>query len=353
MVRGKRVRVDELPTDGFERVVLGRHAESGLDAVIAVHSRRLGPAVGGARFRPYPDRAGAVADACRLAHGMTYKSALAGNDLGGGKAVIIGDPGKAKTEPLLRAFGRLVDVLGGTYLTAEDVGTTVEDMTVIASETAHVTGLPLSMGGSGDPSAATALGVLAAMRAAAGHVWGSPALGGRHVTVAGVGKVGGALARLLEADGVRLTVADVDGAALDRLLVDVDAQLVEPERAHAVPCDIFSPCALGGVLDEHRIPNLRCRIVAGAANNQLAERGCSSELARRGILYVPDYAANAGGIINIAEERRGYDPCRARERVLAIGETVTRVLVGAARHGGDTLAAADELAEARLAPQAP
>ena len=337
--------------DRFEQIAFCHHGPSGLRAIVAIHSTTLGPALGGTRFWPYETERDAITDVCRLARGMTYKHAAAGLDQGGGKAVIWGDPATDRSEPLVRAYARFVDGLAGRYLTAEDVGTTQADMDLIRRETPYVTGVSPSLGGSGDPSPATAWGVLWAIRAAADLRWGSAELTGRHVVVSGVGKVGSALVEHLLDDGARVTIADVaDGAiaaavaahGTDRLSV------VDPVDAHTVECDVFAPCALGAVLSERTIPELRCEIVAGSANNQLATDDDGDRLAERDVLYVPDYVANAGGVINIAEEPTGYDRDRAWELIAGIGETVRDVISLAEREHVTPAVAADRYAEARI-----
>jgi glutamate dehydrogenase/leucine dehydrogenase len=338
----------EIDVDGYEQVVRCEEPSLGLTAIIAIHSTVLGPALGGARFYPFASEQDALVDVLRLARGMTYKSAVAGNDLGGGKSVAIVD-GDHKTPDVLRAFGRFVDDLGGRYITAADVGTNTEDMTVIRSSTEHVGGLPIEMGGSGDPSPSTALGVLHAMRAAVGHRFGAPDLAGRHVVVAGVGKVGGTLVADLVESGAAVTVADVNLDAVDALRNKYEIDIVDPERAHVVECDVYAPCALGGALSPTTIPELRCSIVVGAANNQLATPECADLLDARSILYVPDYLANAGGVINIAEERGGYDAARARARVEAIYDRTLDVLETAASEGLEPVMAAQAIADRRLA----
>ncbi|HEU5085470.1 MAG TPA: Glu/Leu/Phe/Val dehydrogenase dimerization domain-containing protein [Acidimicrobiales bacterium] len=340
----------------FEQVVFCQHHASGLRAVIAIHSTVLGPALGGTRFWPYATEAEAVTDVCRLARGMTYKHAAAGLDQGGGKAVIWGDPRTQRSEALIRAYGRFVHGLDGRYLTAEDVGTTQADMDLIRRETPYVTGVSPSLGGSGDPSPATAWGVLWAIRAAASVRWGAEDLSGRHVVVSGVGKVGSALVGHLLDDGARVTVADVRDDAV-RAVLDAhpDAaaggrlSAVAPGEAHTVEADVFAPCALGAVLDERTIPELRCEVVAGSANNQLATPEDDDRLAERDILYVPDYVANAGGVINIAEEPAGYDQARAWHRVAGIHDTVLAILDRARQEGITPGRAADRHAEARIA----
>jgi glutamate dehydrogenase/leucine dehydrogenase len=342
---------DVLEGGGHEQVVWCRDERSGLRAIIAVHSTVLGPSLGGTRMRTYASEGDALHDVLRLARGMTYKAALAGLDLGGGKAVILGDPLPGQREPRLRAYGRFVDSLGGRYITAEDVGTTQADMDLVRQETRYVTGVSEALGGSGDPSPFTALGVVHAMSAVAAARWGDPGLGGLHVMVVGVGKVGSALVGELAARGARVSVAD---ANLDRVGAAVDlyeARPVAVEAALGEPCDILAPCALGGVLDTHSIARLACAAVCGSANNQLAEREDAECLADAGILYVPDYVASAGGIINIAGELQpdGYDRGHAVEAVRSVGTNTARVLALAEEEGITPVAAADRLAEARLA----
>ncbi|HEX4979997.1 MAG TPA: Glu/Leu/Phe/Val dehydrogenase dimerization domain-containing protein [Acidimicrobiales bacterium] len=342
---------DRIAGDGHEEVVHLHDAGTGLRAIVAIHSTRLGPALGGTRFYPYGSEADALEDVLRLSRGMTYKSAAAGLDLGGGKAVILGDPATVKTEALLRAYGRFVDGLAGRYITAEDVGTTQPDMDLIRRETTHVTGVSLSLGGSGDPSEATAYGVLHAMRAVARHLWGEASLAGRHVVVTGVGKVGYALCRHLVEERARITVADVDPAAVERAARDFGAAVADAATSHAVEADIWSPCALGGALSAATLPSLACAAVVGSANNQLAEPSVAEAVAAAGVLYAPDYIVNAGGVINIAEELspRGFHRERAYGNVRRIFDTTTSVLETAAREGTTTAAAADRLAEDRIA----
>lgn len=340
---------ERIGPDGYEQVVFCHDRAAGLKAVIAVHSTRLGPSLGGTRFYPYASEEDAVEDVLRLARGMTYKSAAAGLDLGGGKAVIIGDPAVAKTEALLRAYARFVDSLGGRYITAEDVGTTQADMDLIRRETSYVTGVSQSLGGSGDPSAATAFGVLHAMKAAAKKLWGSTDLAGRHVVVSGVGKVGSCLVRHLVEERARVTVSDVYAPSVERVVHDFGVEAVPPEKAHAVECDVFSPCAMGAVLSEETIPELRCAAVVGSANNQLAEAADAERIADAGVLYAPDYVVNAGGVINIAEELRGYQRDRAWGEIRRIYDTTLAVLETAESEGTTTAAAADRVAERRIA----
>jgi len=340
-----------LDVAGHEQVTFCHDQTLGLHAIIAIHSTVLGPAIGGTRFRRYPSDDDALEDVLRLSRAMTYKSAVAGLDLGGGKAVVLGDPGTDKSDALLRSYAEFVDRLGGRYLTAEDVGTTQADMDLIREVTPWVTGASEDRGGSGDPSPATAYGLLHAMRAAAQHVWGNAALEGRHVAIAGTGKVGSHLARHLLEAGARLTVADVDSAAVEPI-VGLDPARVDvapPATVHAVACDIYSPCALGSALNDVTIPELRTAAVVGAANNQLADASGATRLADAGVLYAPDYVVNAGGVINLAEELVGYDRQRAWQRIEGIFDTTTAVFKRAASDGITTAAAADCMAEERLA----
>ncbi|HUS61656.1 MAG TPA: Glu/Leu/Phe/Val dehydrogenase dimerization domain-containing protein [Acidimicrobiales bacterium] len=334
--------------DDYEQVVFCHNREAGLKAVIAIHSTKLGPSLGGTRYYPYGSEDQAVEDVLRLSRGMTYKSAAAGLDLGGGKAVIIGDPARDKTETLLRAFARFVDSLGGRYITAEDVGTTQSDMDMIRRETRFVTGVSQSLGGSGDPSEATAYGVLHGMKATAKHLWGEASLEGRHVCITGVGKVGYGLLRHLIEERARVTVADVSQTAVDRAVSDFGVEAVEVEKSHAIECDIWSPCALGGALNAITIPELSCRAVVGAANNQLADAASMEALTAQGVTYAPDYIVNAGGVINISEELRGYNKERAYGNVRRIYDTTLMVLETARASSISTAAAADHVAERRM-----
>ena len=342
---------ERIAGEGHEQVVYCHDRHTGLRAVVAVHSTVLGPALGGTRFYPYATEDDALEDVLRLARGMTYKAAAAGLDLGGGKAVIIGDPATAKTESLLRAYARFVDSLGGRYVTAEDVGTTQPDMDLIRRETRFVTGVSRALGGSGDPSEATAYGVFHAMKAVARRAWGDTSLEGRHVVVSGVGKVGYALVRHLVEERSQVTVADVNQAAVQRACDNFAVEAVPAEKAHAVECDVFSPCAMGGALSRTTIPELRCAAVVGSANNQLQDPECADLLTKAGIVYAPDYIVNAGGIVNIAEELSigGYHRERAYAAVRRIFDTPTTVLDTAACEGITTATAADRLAEQRIA----
>jgi valine dehydrogenase (NAD+) len=337
--------------EGHEQVVYGSDSDSGLRCIIAVHSTALGPGLGGTRFYPYATEHDALVDVLRLSRAMTYKAACAGLDLGGAKAVIIGDPETAKTEALLRAYGQFVESLGGRYVTACDVGTYPPDMTVVARETRWATGGDPEHGGSGDSGVLTALGVYEGLKACAQRVWGSPALGARHVAVQGVGKVGRRLVEHLHADGARLTVSDVNEEATGWAAEHTGAETVSPDKIHAVDADILSPNALGGVVNDETIPELQCRVVAGGANNQLDRDEHGAALADAGILYAPDYVINAGGLIQVADELYpgGYSEVRARHRVATIGERLHDVFDEAEAAGVPTAEAAERVAERRVA----
>jgi leucine dehydrogenase len=328
-----------------ERVLFGRDEASGYRGIIAIHSTRLGPALGGARFWNYANETDALVDVLRLSRGMTYKNALAGLPFGGGKSIIIGDNRSTEREELFRAHGRFVETLGGSYLTAEDVGTSTADMEFVLRETRHVAGLANR---SGDPSPATARGVFRAMQAAARHRWGTSELAGRRVALQGCGHVGYYLAKELQTAGARLIVTDVDSERVARVVSECRAESVKPEEIYAVEADIFAPCALGGILNDETIPQLRVEIVNGAANNQLLDARHGDALAARNILYAPDYAANAGGVINGCIELLDWKQSDARAKVEAIYDTLLEIFQRAAAEGIPTYKAADQLAEARL-----
>jgi valine dehydrogenase (NAD+) len=342
---------DDPGSTGHEQVVFCQDKQSGLKAIIGIYSTALGPALGGTRFYPYASEEAALADVLDLSRGMAYKNALAGLDLGGGKAVIWGDPERIKSEALLRAYGRFVESLAGRYYTACDVGTYVADMDVIARETSYVTGRSVEHGGAGDSSILTAWGVFQGMRAAAEHVWGAPTLAGRRVGVAGLGKVGKYLVGHLLGDGAEVVATDVNPKALEWArtthpqvaLVDDAAALV------AADIDVYAPCALGGALNDDTVPVLRAKVVAGAANNQLAHSGIEKQLADRGVLYAPDYVVNAGGVIQVADEIEGFNFERAKLRATRIYDTTREILQLADAEGVPPAVAADRLAERRMA----
>jgi valine dehydrogenase (NAD+) len=333
-----------------EQVVFASDPASGLRAIIAVHSTALGPALGGTRFHPYASTSDALRDVLDLSRGMSYKAALAGLDLGGGKAVIIGDPATAKSEALLRAYGRHVQALGGRYFTACDVGTFSPDMDVIARECSFVTGRTVAHGGAGDSSVLTAYGVFQGMRASAERVWGTTSLEGRTVGVAGVGKVGRHLVRHLVEDGATVVVTDVHTPSVERVRdehPEVRA-VASTEVLVASPLDVYAPCALGGALTDEVVEVLSAKIVCGAANNQLGHPGIEKALEERGVLYAPDYCVNAGGLIQVADELEGFSFERAQQRAAGIFETTRTVFELAAVDGVPPAIAADRLAERRM-----
>ena len=332
----------------FEQVVHFHDPRSGLKAIVAIHSTILGPALGGTRFYPYPTEQEALIDVLRLARGMTYKAAAAGLDLGGGKAVIVGDPRRIKNEELLRAYGRFIDTLGGRYITAEDVGTTGGDMDIVRRETRHVTGVSPGMGGSGDPSPVTASGVLQGMIACAEEVWKNSSLSGKRIAVQGVGKVGYHLVKYLIEAGASVVVSDVDVDAVARAVREFGVDTAEPDKIHGEECDVFAPCALGGIIRDDTLPSLKCRVVAGSANNQLESPEHGEALSELGILYAPDYVINAGGLINVADELRGYDRDRAMRSVTEIYRTLRAVFQMAREEGMSTAQAAQRFAEDRM-----
>ncbi|MGH3443090.1 MAG: Glu/Leu/Phe/Val family dehydrogenase [Nitriliruptorales bacterium] len=335
---------------GHEQVVYAEEESVGLRCIVAIHSTALGPSLGGTRFYPYESEEDALVDVLRLSQAMTYKAACAGLDRGGGKAVIIGDPEVDKTEALLRAYGRVVASLGGRYITACDVGTYPADMAVVMRETRWVTGMDPAHGGSGDSGITTAHGVFVAIRAVAEHLWGDADLGGRHVAIQGLGKVGSRLAQNLSDAGVKLTVADVDEAALDRAVSDFGAEAVAPDEIYDVEADVFSPNALGAVLTQTTIPRLRVAAVCGGANNQLGTVDDAARLQEAGILYAPDYVVNAGGLVQVTDEMEpgGYSAERTLTRTDRIGPTLLRIFALAAA-GSTTEVAAERVAEERIA----
>jgi valine dehydrogenase (NAD+) len=350
---GVFARSEELFGTGHEQVVFCRDDASGLRAIIAIYSTVLGPALGGTRFHAYPDEDAALDDVLRLSRAMAYKAACADLPLGGGKAVVIGDPSRDKTPGLLRAYARFVDSLGGRYYTAADVGTTVTDMDLISESCRFVTGRSPERGGAGDSGLLTAYGVFQAMRAAAENRWGVASLAGRTVGLEGVGKVGRVLARHLVEDGALVVVSDVDPGRVAALRAGLPVVSVrDPADLATSDLDVYAPCALGGALSDVVVHAMKAVIVCGAANNQLAHPGTGDLLAGRGILYVPDYVANAGGLIQVADEIHGFDFDRARERAGRIFDTTRQILALADREGVSPDAAADRIAEDRIAAAA-
>ncbi|MFD0415138.1 Leu/Phe/Val dehydrogenase [Streptomyces sp. NPDC127108] len=337
---------------GHEQVVLCQDRASGLKAVIAIHSTALGPALGGTRFYPYASEEAAVADALNLARGMSYKNAMAGLDHGGGKAVIIGDPDRIKSDELLLAYGRFVASLGGRYVTACDVGTYVADMDVVARECRWTTGRSPEHGGAGDSSVLTAFGVFQGMRASAQHLWGDPTLRGRKVGVAGVGKVGHILVEHLLEDGAEVVITDVREDSLLRITSkhpEVTAVADTETLIRTEGLDVYAPCALGGALNDTTVPQLTAKVVCGAANNQLEHPGVEKDLADRGILYAPDYVVNAGGVIQVADELHGFDFDRCKAKASKIFDTTLAIFARAKQDGIPPAAAADRIAEQRIA----
>ena len=334
---------------GYEQLSVYTDTGVGLRAFIAIHDTTLGPALGGVRVWPHATEDEAVMDVLRLGRAMTYKSAAAGLPFGGGKGLVMADPHKEKTEALMRAFGRFVDTLGGRYLTTEDVGMSLLDLEWIAEETEYVTGLPLSRGGSGETSQMTGFGILQGMKACARDVWGMDSLEGRVIAIQGFGHVAGALTHHLLEEKARLIVTDIHEEALDRARENEGIQIVGPEEIYDVECDIFSPCALGGVLNEKTIPRLKCKIVCGGANNQLLTGEDGDALQRRDILYAPDYIVNAGGVINIScEVGTTYSEEAALEKTARIYDTMEQVISMAKSQEITTAQAADRLAEERI-----
>lgn len=339
---------EHIEGDGYEQIVHCSDDHSGLRAIIAIHSTALGPALGGTRFYPYPNEEDALVDVLRLAKGMTYKAAAAGLDLGGGKAVIIGDPKRIKTEELLRAYGRFVETLGGRYITAEDVGTALEDMDTVRRESRWVTGCSKTYGGSGDPSPVTAYGVLQGIKACALEVFGAPDLKGRTVALQGVGKVGHALCGYLVEEGADVTIADIDVDNLGKAVADFGVKTTPLATVHTLETDIYAPCALGGGINDDTISGFRCKIIAGAANNQLARAEHGDKLRDMGILYAPDFVINAGGLINVEDELRGYDRERAMSRVDSIYKALQLIFTMSRERNISTAQAAIEYAEDRI-----
>jgi len=336
--------------ENYEQLVFCQDKAAGLKAIIAIHDTTLGPALGGTRMWPYATEAEAIIDVLRLARGMTYKSAAAGLDMGGGKAVIIGNPHQEKSEALFRAFGRFVESLGGRYITAEDVGTSVDDMDLVLHETKHVCGLGTLPGSSGDPSPVTALGVWQGIKTCANSVWQSESLAGKTIAIQGLGNVGYHLAKHLYEDGAKLIVTDIIPSRVERIVRETGAKAVPVDDIYDMPCDIFVPAALGAIINDNTVKRLHCRIIAGPANNQLAEPRHGDQLHKKGILYAPDYIINAGGVINVADELKGnYNRERALKAVDIIPRNLAAIFAASQRDNAPTYKLADLLAEQRIA----
>ncbi|MGH8914018.1 MAG: Glu/Leu/Phe/Val family dehydrogenase [Acidimicrobiia bacterium] len=339
---------DEVAREGHEQILYGFDKVSGLKAIIAIHSTALGPALGGTRFFPYQTEEEALEDVLRLSKGMTYKAAAASLDLGGGKAVIIGDPRTDKSERLLRAYGRIVDSLRGRYITAEDVGTTTRDVDLIRRETRWALGSSVAEGGAGDPSPVTARGLFNAARAVAEFKWADPDLAGRRFAVQGVGKVGSAFVQLLVEARAEVIVSDAYDTAIQAAVENYGVKGVDADEIHTVDCDFYSPCALGAGLNVRTIPELNCQAIVGSANNQLASDEDADRIADRGIVYAPDFVVNAGGLINVYDELLGYSKIRALHRVDAIFDATKTILEMSKREGINPNAAAVIVAENRI-----
>lgn len=337
---------DTIASMGHEQVVVCSDPSSGYRGIIAIHNTTLGPALGGTRFWNYASDEEAIIDVLRLSRGMTYKNAVAGLNLGGGKAIIIGDNKTPNREMIFRAHGRFCESLGGRYVTAEDVGTSTGDMDFVHMETNYVAGLA---GRSGDPSPVTAHGVFRTIQASAKYRWGTDELDGKTVAVQGCGNVGRYLAKALVAAGAKIIVSDIDADRVARVVAETDAQVVQGDEIYSVKADIFAPCALGGIINDTTIPKLNVEVVAGAANNQLLEDRHGDALEARGILFAPDYVANAGGVINVYSELAGWDSKRAFRKADDIYDTILGVYDIAKKDGVPSYQAADRLAERRLA----
>ncbi|MFC7783407.1 branched-chain amino acid dehydrogenase [Rossellomorea sp. GCM10028870] len=332
----------------YEQLVFCQDESSGLKAIIAIHDTTLGPALGGTRMWTYESEEAAIEDALRLARGMTYKNAAAGLNLGGGKTVIIGDPRKDKNEEMFRAFGRYIQGLNGRYITAEDVGTTVADMDLIHEETDYVTGISPAFGSSGNPSPVTAYGVYRGIKAAAKEAFGTDSLEGKTIAVQGIGNVAYNMCRHLHEEGANLIVTDINKEAVQRAVDEFGAKAVDINDIYGVDCDIFAPCALGAIINDETIPQLKAKVIAGAANNQLKETRHGDAIHEMGIVYAPDYVINAGGVINVADELYGYNSERAMKKVEQVYNNVERVIEIAKRDNVPTYVAADRMAEERI-----
>lgn len=333
----------------YEQLSFCQDENTGLKAIIAIHDTTLGPALGGARMWPYASEEAAIEDALRLARGMTYKNAAAGLNLGGGKAVIIGDPRTQKSEAMFRAFGRYVQGLNGRYITAEDVGTTVEDMDLIYEETDYVVGISPTFGSSGNPAPVTAFGIYQGMKAAAKEAFGSDSLANKTIAVQGVGNVAFTLCQYLHDEGANLIVTDINKEAVNRAVEQFNAHPVDPDDIYKTECDIFSPCALGAIINDDTIPLLKAKVIAGSANNQLKDAKHGEIIHNMGIVYAPDYVINAGGVINVADEMTGYNYERAMKKVEGIYDNIAQVIEISKRDNIPTYLAADRLAEERIA----
>ena len=339
---------EHLDTYGHEQVVFCHNKDAGLKAIIAIHNTVLGPALGGTRMWPYKSEQEALNDVLRLSRGMTYKNAVAGLNLGGGKAVIIGDPATDKSEALFRSFGQFVESLGGRYITAEDVGIDVNDMEFVYRETQFVTGVHQVHGGSGDPSPFTAYGTMQGLLATLQRRFGNEEVGNYSYAVQGLGHVGSEFVKLLSERGAKVFVTDINKDRVDRVVSEYGAEAVGLDEIYDVDADVYSPCALGGTLNDDTLPRLKAKVICGAANNQLATNAIGDELEKRGILYAPDYAVNAGGVMNVSLEIDGYNRERAMRMMRTIYHNLTRIFEISERDSIPTYKAADRLAEERI-----
>ena len=340
---------DYMNSGDYEQLLFSVDKSTGLKTIICIHDTTLGPALGGVRMWSYAREEDAIVDVLRLGRAMTYKSSAAGLDLGGGKAVLIGNPLKDKSEALFKSLGKAVDSLGGRYIATDDVGTAMKDLEQIRTTTQFVLGLPLHLGGSGDSTMPTAHGVVRGMQACAKEVFGKTDLKGKVVAVQGVGKVGSNVVRLLHEAGAKIIVTDINKAYVQAIVKETGAAAVDPDAILTTKCDIFSPCALGAILNSKNIARLRCQIVCGAANNQLEAENNGEEIQKRDILYCPDYIANAGGVINLALELTGYDADVSYEKIEHIFDTATAVIARSKKQKIPTSRAADLIAEERVA----
>ena len=332
----------------YEQLVFCQDKNSGLKAIIAIHDTTLGPALGGTRMWTYKTEEEAIEDALRLAKGMTYKNAAAGLNLGGGKTVIIGDPKTDKNPEMFRAFGRYIQSLNGRYITAEDVGTTVQDMDTIHLETDYVTGISPEFGSSGNPSPVTAYGIYKGIKAATKEAFGSDALEGKTVAVQGVGNVAFTLCEHLYKEGAKLIVTDINKDSVQRAVDAFGAEAVDPDDIYGVECDIYAPCALGATINDDTIPQLKAKVIAGSANNQLKTPEHGDMIYEKGIVYAPDFVINAGGVINVADELNGYNESRAMKQVETIYDSLTKIFEISKRDNVPTYVAADRMAEERI-----
>lgn len=338
-----------MTTLGHEQVVFCNDEESGLKAIIAIHNTVLGPALGGTRMWMYDNESEALNDVLRLSRGMSFKASISGLNLGGGKAVIIGDSKKDKTEAMFRRFGKFIDSLNGKYITAEDVGTSTKDMEYVHMETSHVTGLPESMGGGGDPSPVTAYGVYMGMKASAKHAWGSESLKGKKIVVQGIGHVGENLVRNITKEGAKVYIIDLNKDALARIASETGAEVLSNIDFYDLDMDIYAPCALGATLNTQNINRLKCQVISGAANNQLADESVHGQmLTDKGITYAPDFLINAGGLINVYSELTGYNRERAMQQTEKIYDYTLEIMSKAAAENIPTYLAANRLAEKRI-----